>query len=175
MANKDKIWYTKVEIRRTTLREKIRSNDSDGNNYNDKEHFIISKNQNISKENLEFFHETIENDDAFYVKIDKTMDFMVKSIELVESFYLKNYNQSASKSTQIQESCPPSILIDALIAPDLATDMQANLADLFPRWIERHGIARTRWIHSAQIVRMIVGEYWNKALDLIKAIKLAGS
>jgi hypothetical protein len=26
-----------------------------------------------------------------------------------------------------------------------------------------------------QIARLIIGEYWNKAIELIKAVKLAGS
>ncbi len=71
--------------------------------------------------------------------------------------------------------CPPAILIDALIAPDLAADMQANLAEVFPLWVKRYGLTAARWIRQMQIARLIIGEYGNKVLELIKAIKLAGS
>jgi hypothetical protein len=62
-----------------------------------------------------------------------------------------------------------------LIAPERAADMQANLAEVFPLWVERHGLAAAHRIRKAQIARLIIGEYWNKAIELIKAVKLAGS
>jgi hypothetical protein len=71
--------------------------------------------------------------------------------------------------------CLPSLAIDALIAPDRAADMQANLTETFPLWVERHGLAAAHRIRKVQIARLIIGEYGNKVLELIKAVKLAGS
>lgn len=89
-----------------------------------------------------------------------------KSLELV---------QPNSVVESDNADCPPAILIDALIPPDLATDMQANLAEVFPLWVNRYGLTTARWIRQMQIARLIIGEYGNKVLELIKAIKLAGS
>ena len=68
-----------------------------------------------------------------------------------------------------------SFFIDALIAPNRAADMQANLDEAFPLWVERHGLGAANRIRKVQIARLIIGEYWNKAIELIKAVKLAGS
>ena len=70
---------------------------------------------------------------------------------------------------------PPSLLIDALIAPERAIDMQANLAEVFPLWVARHGLFFARCIRWLQIVRLINGEYFNKAIALVKAFKLGGA
>ena len=70
---------------------------------------------------------------------------------------------------------PPSLLIDALIAPERAVDMQANLEETFPLWVERHGLTAAHRIRRVQIARLIIGEYWNKAITLAKAFKLGGA
>lgn len=68
-----------------------------------------------------------------------------------------------------------SILIDTLFSYDRAIDIHANLAEVFSLWVERHGLATAHRIRKVQITRLIIGEYWNKAIDLIKAVKLVGS
>jgi hypothetical protein len=92
------------------------------------------------------------------------------------SVNIRKISQPAKSTFQnIDKDCPSSILIDALVSPDRATDMQANLAEVFPLWVKRYGLSAARWIRQMQIARLIIGEYWNKVLELIKAIKLAGS
>jgi hypothetical protein len=69
----------------------------------------------------------------------------------------------------------PSKMIDMFVPSDRAADMQANLAETYPLWVERHGLTAAHRIRKVQIARLIIGEYWNKALELINSIKLAGS
>lgn len=73
----------------------------------------------------------------------------------------------------------PSILIDALIPFDLAQDMHANLADLYPRWVERHGSGKAIWVVRLQVGMLIGGTLWEKTASfaerLLKIVRLIGS
>lgn len=105
----------------------------------------------------------------FFISIIVTILSMLKIIRT--RYYALNRK---IKKTEISDY-PPSILIDALIAPERAIDMQANLAETFPLWVGRHGLAAAHRIRKIQIARLIVGEYWNKAIALAKAFKLGGA
>lgn len=70
--------------------------------------------------------------------------------------------------------CPTSFWLDALIDPNLAQDIQANLEDLFEIWVDRHGDRRARWIYRWQVFLTIGGHWLSKVLDLLeRAAKLA--
>nr|WP_157034163.1 hypothetical protein [Sphingomonas sp. Y57] len=66
--------------------------------------------------------------------------------------------------------CPRSFWIDALVSPDIAQDMQANLAEVFDIWVERHGERRARWILRGQVFRCISGDLVNRALGMVERI-----
>jgi hypothetical protein len=115
--------------------------------------FHINTNLNKKSKNTEFFLIILLI--ALYVKFKSDKDIKIRASD--------------------SEKYSPSILIDSLIPPERAADMQANLADYFPIWVERHGLAKAHRIRKVQIALLIIGEYWNKAIELIKAVKLAGS
>jgi hypothetical protein len=72
----------------------------------------------------------------------------------------------------------PSLLLDMLVPIAGSQDMQANLEELFPVWIERHGVQRARWIQRAQVAQLIGGNWWENILSsaerLLKIVKLIG-
>jgi hypothetical protein len=97
---------------------------------------------------------------------------------LLEHWYIFRKTSLSSNELDTKkedESLHPSKFIDMFIPLGQAEDMQANLTEAFPLWVERHGLAAAHRIRKVQIARLIIGEYWNKAIELIKAVKLAGS
>jgi hypothetical protein len=108
------------------------------------------------------------------------IELMIEKEDFSEfpDFVFYNFHNSKQWISEIDElyiTCFPSIMIDTLVPSSRAADMQANLAETFPLWVERHGLAAAHRIRKVQIARLIIGEYWNKAIELIKAVKLAGS
>ena len=106
-----------------------------------------------------------------------TSTLLLVNLVVLNTHYVRRIGVYLTNIDNKQENSvfSSSILIDALIDSRRAVDMQANLAEVFPLWVERHGSFRAKWICKVQIARLIIGEYWNKVLELIKAIKLAGS
>jgi hypothetical protein len=141
-----------------------------------------SKNYDVNIENIYDFREE-------FLEILKDLDppnpseysgknnisYTLKFYEFLFKIPKLSFKIDKNKTNLIYNEYAPSILIDALIDPDRAADMHANLADYFPVWIKRHGLTSAHRILKMQIGWMIIGEYWNKALDLIKAIKLGGA
>ncbi|WP_030540542.1 hypothetical protein [Sphingobium sp. DC-2] len=72
----------------------------------------------------------------------------------------------------------PSLLLDMLVPAERAQDMQANLAELFPLWVERHGQLKANMICRFQVILMIGGTWWEKVLTtcerLLKVFRLSG-
>ncbi|MGN6690283.1 MAG: hypothetical protein ACTHJU_05025, partial [Sphingopyxis sp.] len=72
----------------------------------------------------------------------------------------------------------PSILLDCLVPFDRAKDMHANLEDIYPVWVERHGAAKAVWIKRWQVALLIGGTWWEKLLSaterLLKVMRLSG-
>lgn len=103
------------------------------------------------------------------------IDFNNLAIPLIKVFQGENFQALEEQNFTKLDEYRHSILLDLMLPPKISADMQANLAEVFPLWVERHGLAAAYRIRKMQIARLIVGEYWNKALELIKAFKLIGS
>jgi hypothetical protein len=71
-----------------------------------------------------------------------------------------------------------SLLIDLLVPSDRAQDMHANLADLYPKWVQRHGERKAAWVARMQIAMLIGGNGWEKLAPifdkLLKIVRLIG-
>ncbi len=71
-----------------------------------------------------------------------------------------------------------SLLIDMLVTSDRAQDMHANLADLYPAWVQRHGQRKAAWVARMQIAMLIGGNGWEKLAPifdkLLKIVRLIG-
>ncbi|CAD7336026.1 hypothetical protein FIM10_03975 [Sphingomonadales bacterium 56] len=93
---------------------------------------------------------------------------------LLKAWYL---NRGVTQNPPVQYRA--SLLLDMLVPANRAEDMQANLSELFPRWVERHGTRRARWICRIQVVLLIGGTWWEKAIvtaeRLLKVFRLIGS
>jgi hypothetical protein len=48
---------------------------------------------------------------------------------------------------------------------DRAQDMQANLSDVYPLWVSRHGHSRAEMIRICQVAWLIGGMWWEKLLS----------
>lgn len=77
-----------------------------------------------------------------------------------------------------QDCYRPSFLIDYLVPARRAQDMHANLEDIYPKWVERHGARRAAWIRTMQVVLLIGGTWWEKLLStaerLLKVVRISG-
>lgn len=73
----------------------------------------------------------------------------------------------------------PSLILDILVPFARAQDMHANLEEVYPRWVERHGVRRAELIRACQVTWLIAGAWWEKALTtgerLLKVIRIVGS
>lgn len=71
-----------------------------------------------------------------------------------------------------------SLLIDLLVPSDRARDMHANLADLYPIWVQRHGERKAGWVARMQIAMLIGGNGWEKLAPffdkMLKIVRLIG-
>jgi hypothetical protein len=70
-------------------------------------------------------------------------------------------------------------MLDMLVDPTIASDLQANLEELFPTWVQRHGGAKARRIYHVQVARVVFGSWVGKLLDVIerlaKLVKMFGN
>lgn len=71
-----------------------------------------------------------------------------------------------------------SLLIDMLVPSNRAQDMHANLADLYPTWVLRHGERKATWVARMQIAMLIGGNGWEKLAPIfdkwLKIVRLIG-
>jgi len=85
----------------------------------------------------------------------------------------------ASRKSRSTAAYRPSFILDMLVPYDRAQDMHANLAELYPVWVSRHGARRAEWIHRTQVALLIGGTWWEKLLStgerLLKVARLIGS
>ncbi|MEA3014198.1 MAG: hypothetical protein QOD42_2743 [Sphingomonadales bacterium] len=56
-----------------------------------------------------------------------------------------------------------SFLLDLLLPMAIAKDVQANLNEVMPVWLEQHGQRKARFIRAVQIGRIIIG-HWSRPL-----------
>jgi hypothetical protein len=84
----------------------------------------------------------------------------------------------ALAATAVPPVYRPSLLLDLLVPLDRAQDMHANLGELYPSWVERHGAGRASWIRRSQVALLIGGTWWEKILStcerLLKVVRLIG-
>ena len=106
--------------------------------------------------------------------LDKLDEYVIQVLGEVKKEQIE-LAASLVNRTDERNKYRPSRLIDMFVPPNQAADMQSNLAEIFPLWVERHGLAVAHRIRKVQIARLIIGEYWNKVIELIKAVKIAGS
>lgn len=101
-------------------------------------------------------------------------DATFRETKLVISFALRE-----NSIDSVPQSCPTSKLLDMFVPIELASDMQANLEDMFPTWVERHGFKWARRIYRGQVGLLVLGRWLNKALEvgerLAKIVKFTGS
>ena len=111
---------------------------SDKNNDNSSSEFD-QINQSINIFPRSFYK---KNQSGIYeIRVDVLYTIIILLVLLL-GLYNNRQRFSDIKNKHIKKSnCPPSILIDALIAPERAIDMQVNLAEVFPLWVARHGLS----------------------------------
>ncbi len=72
----------------------------------------------------------------------------------------------------------PSLFLDLLVPAAQAQDMHANLEDLVPVWIERHGPHKAIWVQRLETARLIIGCWWQPVWTLVdrllKIVRLGG-
>ena len=72
----------------------------------------------------------------------------------------------------------PSFLIDYLVPAGRAQDMHANLEEIYPRWVARHGACKAGWIKAMQVFLLISGTWLEKGLAiaerLLKVMRFSG-
>ena len=85
----------------------------------------------------------------------------------------------ASQNSRSTAAYRPSFILDMLVPYDRAQDMHANLGELYPVWVSRHGAYRAEWVRRAQVALLIGGTWWEKLLStgerLLKVVRLIGS
>ncbi|MBA2935316.1 hypothetical protein HZF05_14605 [Sphingomonas sp. CGMCC 1.13654] len=67
--------------------------------------------------------------------------------------------RSVDSSTQVEKIEGRSYIVDYLLPPDIAQDVQANMEEVMPIWIAAHGPQRANRIRRAQVFRIVVGHY----------------
>jgi hypothetical protein len=70
-----------------------------------------------------------------------------------------------------------SFLLDLLVDVKTAQDMHANLSEVYPFWIKRHGSKRAAWICRVQTIALIFGYVGSNTLSIaerfVKLLKIA--
>jgi hypothetical protein len=73
----------------------------------------------------------------------------------------------------------PSLILDLLVPLDKAQDMHANLDDLYPLWVVRHGVLRANLVLRCQVAILIGGAWGEKVISsaerLLKVLRIVGS
>ena len=107
-------------------------------------------------------------------------ELTLKALYVPDVEYIEESQDSASVMAERTHDATvsASLLIDLFVPPDLARDMQANLEELYPIWIDRHGERNARRVHLTQCIRMVGGHMFNGVIGLFErvvgAFKLIG-
>jgi len=82
-------------------------------------------------------------------------------------------------SVEVLPTYHPAWALDAFVPLSLAQDMHANLGELYPVWVQRHGLRNASRILRLQVAILIAGTWWEKALStgerLLKSFRIIGS
>lgn len=135
----------------------------------------------------DMFYDNAQRALARMVEPDVTIDgdaANVAALERIEALLIGEQSFAIQivdpwpRQERLADRYRPSFLIDCLVPTGRAQDIHANLDDIFPRWVERHGARKAGWIKSMQVLLLIGGTWWEKGLAtaerLLKVARLSG-